>query len=187
VIGILNDQQKPNSTSHDVPHPGTFLVDRKGVVTARFFEDAYERFTAATILAPQDVDPDRTALTAQTNHLAISASVTYASVAPGERIVLFSSSGRRRILDTRLRARKTRQSSDPAGRRCPTLAPHARNDLSGIEIYYFEPLDERGVYSNRLPGARPRFWRRRDHQDAWSMPTVTITGALEYQACDDKL
>jgi len=40
----------PKSRTYAIPYPGTFIVDRKGVVS-RFFEDAYqERYTAATIL-----------------------------------------------------------------------------------------------------------------------------------------
>ena len=58
-FGILNEQQKPGTASYGIPHPGTFIVDRRGVVTARFFEDAYqERYTAAAILAAQGINPD---------------------------------------------------------------------------------------------------------------------------------
>mgnify|MGYP003405467499 CR=1 FL=1 len=35
-FGILNEQQQPGTPSYGVPHPGTFIVDRRGVVTARF-------------------------------------------------------------------------------------------------------------------------------------------------------
>ena len=56
--GMFNEQQEPRTRSYGIPHPGTFIVDRKGVVMARFFEDAYqERYTAATILATQGSDP----------------------------------------------------------------------------------------------------------------------------------
>ena len=47
--GLLNDTVDPKYRAYGIPHPGTFIVDRKGVVTSRFFEDAYqERYTAAT-------------------------------------------------------------------------------------------------------------------------------------------
>ena len=50
--GLLNDTVDPKSRTYGIPHPGTFIVDRKGVVVSRFFEDAYqERYTAATILS----------------------------------------------------------------------------------------------------------------------------------------
>ena len=58
--GILNEQEKPGTRSFGIPHPGTFIVDRNGVVTARFFEDAYqERYTAAAILASRGTSPGR--------------------------------------------------------------------------------------------------------------------------------
>ncbi len=44
--GLLNETMDPKSRFYGVPHPGTFIVDRQGVVVARFFEQAYqERFT----------------------------------------------------------------------------------------------------------------------------------------------
>ena len=38
-FGLFNEQQEPGTRTYGVPHPGTFIVNRKGVVTARFFED----------------------------------------------------------------------------------------------------------------------------------------------------
>jgi alkyl hydroperoxide reductase subunit AhpC len=64
-FGILNEQQEPGTRSYGIPHPGTFIVDRNGVVTARFFEDAYqERYTAAAILAAQGTNPGGASITA---------------------------------------------------------------------------------------------------------------------------
>ena len=60
--GILNRQQEAGTPTYGIPHPGTFIVDRKGVVTARFFEDAYqERYTAAAILTASGADSGRAA------------------------------------------------------------------------------------------------------------------------------
>ena len=56
--GLLNDTVDPKSPTYGIPHPGTFILDRRGVVQSRFFEDAYqERFTAATILATIGAGP----------------------------------------------------------------------------------------------------------------------------------
>ena len=58
------------------------------------------------------------------------------------------------------------------------------------EIYLFKPLDERvEVYPKPFPsGAGRDHSRHAGSPEALStMPTVTITGALEYQACDDKV
>ena len=37
--GLLNDTADPKSRTYGIPHPGTFIVDRKGVVQSRFFEE----------------------------------------------------------------------------------------------------------------------------------------------------
>ncbi|MBA2260473.1 MAG: peroxiredoxin family protein, partial [Acidobacteria bacterium] len=67
-FGLLNEQQDRQSRTYGVPHPGTFIVDRKGVVSARFFEDAYqERYTAATILATRGAAPPGTPVTIETS------------------------------------------------------------------------------------------------------------------------
>jgi len=49
--GILNTTEASTSRIRGIPFPGTFILDRRGVVTARFFEQNYqERDTAASIL-----------------------------------------------------------------------------------------------------------------------------------------
>jgi len=89
--GLLNEQQDPTTKAHGVPHPGTLILDPRGVVKARFFEAAYrERYTGAAILATQGVDPDSTPVTARTDHLTVSGSISDASVAPGERISIIA-------------------------------------------------------------------------------------------------
>ena len=51
-FGLLNETADQKSRTYGVPHPGTFVLDRKGVVVSRFFEDAYqERYTASTVLS----------------------------------------------------------------------------------------------------------------------------------------
>ena len=55
--GLFNDTVDPQTRAYGIPIPGTFILDWKGMVTARFFEDAYqERYTAATILATLGVE-----------------------------------------------------------------------------------------------------------------------------------
>ena len=50
--GILNTTVPPtNRAQYGIPFPGTFVVDRSGVVTSRVFEDAYqERDTIASVM-----------------------------------------------------------------------------------------------------------------------------------------
>ena len=76
--GLLNDAMDPKSRFYGVPHPGTFIVDRKGVVQSRFFEDAYqERYTAATILGTLG---GGAGMSADTLHLTMTASISDGSL-----------------------------------------------------------------------------------------------------------
>ena len=83
--GLLNTTVDAASTNYGIPFPGTFLVNRQGVVTARFFEEAYqERNTVASILLKlgepgHEVDAQRIT----TEHVEITTFVSDPVVAPG--------------------------------------------------------------------------------------------------------
>ena len=48
AFGILNESVPKDNFVYGVPHPGTYILDEKGVVRAKYFEDDFrERFTAA--------------------------------------------------------------------------------------------------------------------------------------------
>ncbi len=189
-FGLLNEQQDPKSRSYGIPHPGTLIVDPKGVVTARFFEDVYqERYTAAAILATQGVDPGGTRLTGQTKHLTMSASVSDASVAPGERVSVVVDVTPRPTMHLYAPGRHDYQVARVAVDPQPWLRAHDTR-YPPSQIYHFRPLDERvEVYSKPFRLVRDvTILATQDVQKTLSaMPTVSITGALEYQACDDKV
>ena len=188
--GILNEQQEPGTRSYGIPHPGTFIVDRNGVVTARFFEDAYqERYTAAAILVAQGANPDGASVTAQTNHLTMSASISDSTVAPGERLSIVVVVTPRPTMHVYAPGkhdyRVVRLSVDPQ----PWLRAHDTR-YPPSEIYHFKPLNERvAVYSKpfRLVQDITILGTPEIQKSLAVMPTVTIAGTLEYQACDDKV
>ena len=81
--GLFNDTVDPKSRTYGIPHPGTFIVDRKGVVVSRFFEDAYqERYTAATILSSIGTPVGGDLVSASTLHLSMTASISATVAAP---------------------------------------------------------------------------------------------------------
>ena len=89
-FGILNETMTKNSMAYGVPHPVTYLVDPKGVVKERFFEQDYrERVTAADILVRQ-FGQKVSALVAEkeTPRLKLSMSSSSAVVRGGHRIAL---------------------------------------------------------------------------------------------------
>jgi len=53
-FGILNESVQKDSFVYGVPYPGTYVLDAKGVVTGKYFEEEYaERVTASDILVRQ--------------------------------------------------------------------------------------------------------------------------------------
>jgi hypothetical protein len=188
--GILNDQQEPGSRTYGIPHPGTFIVDRQGVVTARFFEDAYqERYTAAAILTAQGASPAGAGVTAETRHLTMRVALSDSTVAPGERIALVVTVAPRRGMHVYAPGkhdyRVVRLSVEPQSwlRANDTRYPAS-------EIYHFTPLDERvEVYSKpfRLVQDVTILATPEAQKSLAAMTSVTIAGALEYQACDDRI
>jgi hypothetical protein len=189
-FGILNDQHEPGSRSYGIPHPGTFVVDRKGLVTARFFEEAYqERYTAGAMLAARGTTSDSAAITAETPHLSMTASISDSAVAPGERISIVFNVTPRPSMHVYAPGnhdyRVVRVVLDPQ----PWLRSH-ETPYPAPEIYHFTPLDERvEVYAKpfRLVHDVTILATPEVQKLLATMPSLTIAGALEYQACDDRV
>jgi hypothetical protein len=188
--GLLNETMDPKTRFYGVPHPGTFILDAKGVVVSRFFEDAYqERYTAATILATQGVDPAGAPVSASTSHLSMTASISDTTAAPGERLSIVVNVTPRRAMHLYAPGTHDYQvvqlTIDPQ----PWLRPHDTT-YPPSEIYHFVPLDERvEVYSKpfRLTRDVTLLATPEAQKLLGALQEVTITGALEYQACDDRI
>ncbi len=187
--GLLNETVDPKSRTYGIPHPGTFIVDRRGVVQSRYFEDAYqERYTAATILSSLGAS-GAVSMSAETPHLSMTASISDPAAAPGERLAIVINVTPKPGMHLYAPGKHTYQvvqlTIDPQ----PWLRPQAPV-YPASEIYHFKPLDE------RVEVFMKPFRLRRDvtllatpeaQQLLGALTTATITGALEYQACDDKV
>ena len=188
--GLLNATVDPKSRTYGIPHPGTFIVDHRGVVRSRFFEDAYqERYTAATILSTLGAGVAGSPITANTAHLTMTASISDAVAAPGERLAIVMNVTPKPGMHLYAPGKHDYQvvglTIDPQ----PWLRPQA-TIYPASQIYHFKPLNE------RIEVFMKPFQLRRDatllatpesQKLLAGMTSVTITGALEYQACDDKL
>ena len=188
--GLLNDTMDPKSRAYGVPHPGTFIVDRRGRVISRFFEDAYqERYTAATILNSLGAPAGNDAVSAETRHLSMTTSISDAVAAPGQRLAITINvtpkPGMHLYAPGKHDYQVVQLSLDPQPwlRAQTTIYPAS-------ETYHFKPLNE------RVEVFMKPFRLRRDitllatpeaQKLLAAVSTVTITGALEYQACDDKV
>jgi hypothetical protein len=190
AYGLLNTTVDAASTNYGIPFPGTFLVNRQGVVTARFFEEAYqERNTVASILLKLG-DPGHTvAQRISTDHLVITTYVSDQVVAPGTLFSIVADITPRpgmhvyapgthsyKVVALRLDAQPL------------LLARPLRYPAS--DIYVFKPLNERvEVFQKpfRLVQDVALNGSAEARKALASVETFSITGALEYQACDDSV
>ncbi|MGH9236884.1 MAG: redoxin domain-containing protein [Vicinamibacterales bacterium] len=174
-----------------IPFPGTFMLDRRGRVTARFFEDYYwERNTVSNVMlrvgggsAPVD------AIRASTQHLDLTAYPSDATAALGNRFSL--------VVDVTPKRGMHVYAPGATWYRVVTLnidaRPHLRTTPASYppsEIYHFKPLNE------RVPVYKRPFTLRvevvpeatAEARKALSGKTeLAITGSLDYQACDDRI
>jgi peroxiredoxin len=174
-----------------IPFPGTFMLDRRGRVTARFFEDYYwERNTVSNIMLR--VGAARTpvaAIQVSTEHLDLKAYRSDPSASPGTRFSL--------VVDVTPKRGMYVYAPGSTGYRVVALnlEPQMHVRILPIrypasEIYYFRPLNERvpvyqkpftlaaEVVSAATAEARKSFADKDE---------LVINGTLEYQACDDKI
>jgi hypothetical protein len=191
-FGILNEQAQQGTMQFGIPHPGTYLVDRAGRVTEKYFEDDYtQRYTSADILVSRFGESGEAAHSiAEGRHLRVVASASNGRVRSGQRISL--------VFDVQL------------GPRLHVYAPGVKSDYIPIEwsikespaltvravtyprskVLRLKAIKEKvPVYQNALRLVRDVTVAR----DAALRPLLdteeklTIEGALKYQACDDKL
>ena len=174
-----------------IPFPGTFIIDRQGRVTSRYFEDFYwERNTVSNImLRVGTAGTPIQAMQVSTTHLDLRTYPSDASVALGTRFSL--------ALDVTPKRGVHVYAPGASGYRVVTVnitpQPHVRIQpvrYPASEIYHFVPLNERvpvfqkpftlrvEVVPEATADARKAFAGKRE---------LVITGTLEYQACDDKL
>ena len=174
-----------------IPYPGTFIVDRQGRVKSRFFEESYiERNTTSSILmrvGSKGAAVPGTEVSSQ--HLRIKTYPSEAAVAPGNRFsIAFEITPEPRIHvyapgASGYRTVAVAIAPQPFVRVLPVTYPPS-------QIYFFKPLNERvPVYEK--PFTLVQEVVVEGHPQAQTAlrgkESLTLTGTLEYQACDDKV
>ena len=191
AYGILNTTVDETTTNYGIPFPGTLVVDRQGIVTARFFEEAHqERTTVSSMMLALGNDSGPvSANRITTDHLRVTTYATDDAVAPGS---LFSI-----VFDITPRERMHVYAPGADGYRIigvnldpsPLLVTRPI-EYPASEIYFFEPLDERvPVFQTpfRLTQGMAISAAREHRAVLAENETFTITGTLDYQACDDRI
>ena len=175
------------------PFPGTFMLDAQGRVTSRFFEEFYrERNTTANLMLKLGAGLSPiAAIEGSTAHMNITAYPSNPNLTVGTKFSLAVD------IEPNEGIHLYAPGAEAMGYRVIGLTidpvPHIRFEpveFPASEIYHFEPLDERvPVYQQpftllqeAVVSGEPEAEEALKELDA-----VTLSGTLNYQACDDKL
>jgi len=191
ALGILNETVAKDSPQYGIPHPGLFVLDAKGAIAAKYFDDDYrQRYTAAGILLHQfGLLPATEKNETQGKQIKVTATASSSTAAAGQRIVL--------ILDLELK---------------PNMHVYAPGVESYIPIEWkmkdpdtavaqetVFPMAQKlhlDAINETVPAYSGQFRLMRDiniEQADKVRPAVDssghfrVQGTLRYQACDDRI
>ena len=175
------------------PYPGTFMLDRNGRVTSRFFEEFYrERNTTANVMLKlgAGLSPIE-AVRGETAHLKLTAYPSNPNVTVGTRFSVAVD------IEPNPNIHVYAPGAEEMGYRVVSLnlspVPHVRFEpveFPESEIYYFEPLDERvPAYQRPFTLLQETVVSGTEEAEAAlrELDALTLSGTLDYQACDDKI
>ncbi len=174
-----------------IPYPGTLVLDARGVVRSRSFEESYqERASAASLIVSAQSDGATGSQRFDTPHVSVTTATSDPIVTPGTRFSL--------IIDVAPKAKMHVYSPDQTAYIPVSVSLDGDEAIKpqppkfpASELYIFKPLNERQrVYSKPFrilqdvtvtltPAVRERARA--------AGATLMITGTLNYQACDDKV
>ena len=175
------------------PYPGTFILNKNGTVTSRFFEEFYrERNTTSNIMLKTGVGVSPiAAVKGETAHLSFTAYPSNTSVTVGTRFSLALDV----VPDTGMHVYAP--GAEEKGYRVigfeldqSEIARFEPVNYPESEIYFFEPLDEHvPIYQSPFTILQEVVMNG-DEQAETTMSrldALTFTGTLNYQACDDAI
>ena len=179
-FGIFNETIPATSSAHGVPHPGIYILDPAGKVTAKYFEDNYaERVTASDILVRQFGALPAPTAAAETQRLRVTPSVSGRTAVGGQKLALVLDIEIKRGLHITALARWDMQQkhlfTDPIWPPSKTLHIKSLNE-------------DMAVYEKRVKLIRevtiPSDESLRTATNAQGI--MTLEGVFKYQACDAK-
>jgi len=189
--GIFNTTiPESNQQTYGVPFPGTFMLNAQRVVTARYFEPAYqERNTVASILARLGNALDMPATKVSSPQLELTTFATDSTVAPGTHFSI--------VLDVRPTRGIHVYAPGVSGYKPIALAIEPQRwvvlrtaQYPPSEDYHFKPLNEHvQVYQRAFRIVQDVALDASAEAQAAlkDVSSLTLTATLTYQACDDKI
>lgn len=186
AFGILNDNLKPGQMAYGVPFPGTYIIDERGIVRDKFFEEDYvERYTAASILAHGFSASGAGTAEIKTKRLKLTTSASDAAVWPGSRVTL--------MLDLDLKPRVHVYAPGVAGGYIPIdwqmpASPASPAWLALAVAYPPSQMLNLAVIHETVPVYEGHVHLARDLAIAQQVTPgeLTVEGTFRYQACDDR-
>jgi peroxiredoxin len=179
-----------NARMVGMPFPGTFILDRNGRVKARFFEESYiERSTSSSILMRVGAKENVSGTQLSTEHVDVKTYPSEAAVAPGNRFSI--------AFDVTPKPRIHVYAPGASGYRVigVTVAPQPFVRVMPLKypksaIHFFKALNERvPVYEKPFTLVQELILEGQPEAQAAlrGRDSLTLTGTLEYQACDDEV
>lgn len=190
-FGILNAEAKEGTQFYGIPYPGTYILDSKGLVRAKYFEEDYrERDNAGLVLLRQfGIEPAVAHETRRGKHLSVSTSSSAPSVRANLKFEL--------ILDVTLDPKMHVYAPGVEGY-IPVAWSMAESPMwkaaapqfPASKMLHLAAIDETvPVFENYF-----RLTREVTIADEKTLRPlvaadgkITIDGSLRYQACDDRM
>jgi peroxiredoxin len=181
----------PSARMVGMAFPGTFVLDRGGRVTSRYFEDFYaERTTVASMILELGTGGAPVSATkVSSTYIDFTTYPSDAEVAPGNRFTI--------VVSIVPHARMHVYAPGASGYRIVTLTIDEQPFLRPLpvqypasETYFFAPLKERvPIYQKPFTLMQDVVLEGTPQAQALlrGKTSVTFTGTLDYQACDDTL
>ena len=175
------------------PYPGTFMIDGDGKVTSRFFEEFYrERNTTTNVMLKLGMGLSPiAAVEGETAHLKFTAYPSNTSVTVGTRFSLaldVTPGPKMHVYAPGAEEKGYKVSGFNLDQ--PEIARIEPVSYPESEIYYFEPLDEHvPVYQEKFTILQEVVMNgdARAEEVMSTLDALTLTGTLDYQACDDAI
>ena len=189
-FGILNTSVPADNMQYGIPYPGTYIVDREGVVQSKYFENAYtDRYSAPTILLREFGSEVGTRATeVKTDHLDLKYYSTADVVHPNLRLTL--------VADFNLKPKMHVYAPGVQGYIPISFETDSSPNFAAQTVKY--PKEEKlflPVIKETVPVFQGKFRVTQDITMASDKALqavlsgnreVKISGKLRYQACDDK-
>jgi AhpC/TSA family/Thiol:disulfide interchange protein DsbD, N-terminal len=185
-FGILNTNVPQSSSQYGIPFPGTYTINARGYVTAKFFEDTYrERATPNFILSRQFGDSGLLKSQVRTAHLTLTSYISDDRVYAGNRVSV--------VLDIELPPKMHVYAPAVKGYRAAELQLDPNPNVRILETNFpsattmdIPAINERvPVYSGKVRITKDVIVGTEDNLRKQSI--VELTGTFAYQACDDKI